>query len=325
MGPASLPARRATLVIAVLLGLPVAASAQPPAVETGVAQPATPGFEILALLTLPLADFEVPADIAAKVRLADGVLWLPPSQRWLLAPRLHDDVLVRLQFKPSADAAVGVLIRGFLDARRTRVQRGYELWLPPPRNGNGRFVVVHMGETRDLDFNERANGSDASWADTWHSLVVEARRDQIDVVLDNKRVFLGEAATPLSGVIGLRVTGGPVEWREAFLRTRTEAEGFPGVPTAGRDGVPVPKLRREVKPRYTHGAMYRRVEGEVWMVCVVRQDGTVGDVRIASSLDPELDEQALIAARQWRFEPARRDGKPIAVVVTISMGFRLEK
>lgn len=312
--------RRATLATAFLLGLPVAAAAQPATPATR----ATPGLETLALLTRPLTDFAIPADIATTVRLADGILSLPPSKEWLVAPRRHGDVTFRGRFKPSADGAVGVLIRGFLDARG-RVQRGYEIWLPPPHRGKGRFVVVHIGEARTLEFDQHRDIDPSSWAGTWHSLVVDARQTRITVALDDAQVFVGEGASPLAGAVGLRVTDGQVEWREALLGTRAEEEGFAGVPTAGRDGVTVPKLRRDVKPRYTRGAMSRGVEGEVWLECIVRQDGTVGEVRIVSSLDPELDEQAVIAARKWRFEPAERDGTPIAVVVTISMSFRLEK
>ena len=45
---------------------------------------------------------------------------------------------------------------------------------------------------------------------------------------------------------------------------------------------------------------------------VVRTDGTPGDVEITKSLDPKygLDEQAIAALRQWRFEPGRKDGTP---------------
>ena len=88
--------------------------------------------------------------------------------------------------------------------------------------------------------------------------------------------------------------------------------------------VTTPKLIRETKPRYSQRAMHEKVEGEVVMECVVKADGTVGDKTIVKSLDPDLDQAALDAAAQWLFEPGTRDGKPVNVLVTITMAFRLK-
>jgi TonB family protein len=60
---------------------------------------------------------------------------------------------------------------------------------------------------------------------------------------------------------------------------------------------------------------------------VVDVDGTVRDVTVVRSLDPTfgLDEEALKAAKQWRFEPATRLGVPVPMVVSIEMSFTLGK
>ncbi len=96
----------------------------------------------------------------------------------------------------------------------------------------------------------------------------------------------------------------------------------------GKDpGVTLPKVTTEVKPKYTPEALQARIEGTVMMTAVVRTDGTPGDIEITESLDTEygLDEQAVAALRQWRFEPGLKDGKPVAVRVTVEMTFRLKK
>jgi protein TonB len=67
-----------------------------------------------------------------------------------------------------------------------------------------------------------------------------------------------------------------------------------------------------------------KVQGEVVIECVVKADGTVGDTKIVKSLHPDLHKAALDAASQWRFEPGRRDGTPVAVLVTISMAFTMK-
>ena len=86
-----------------------------------------------------------------------------------------------------------------------------------------------------------------------------------------------------------------------------------------------PLLVREVKPNYTAGAMRAKVQGAVRLECVVLPDGTVGDARILKSLDRVfgLDDEALKAARQWRFIPAKRRGETVAVLITIEVAFML--
>ena len=84
-------------------------------------------------------------------------------------------------------------------------------------------------------------------------------------------------------------------------------------------------MLREVKPQYTSDAMRAKVQGTVLLECVVRPDGTIGDVQVIRSLDPTfgLDQQAVIAARQWRFAPGTRLGEPVSVLITIELTFTL--
>jgi periplasmic protein TonB len=90
-------------------------------------------------------------------------------------------------------------------------------------------------------------------------------------------------------------------------------------------GVTLPTLLHEVRPNYTSDAMRAKVQGTVLIECVVRPDGSVSDVHIVRSLDPTfgLDQEALKAARQWRFRPGTRMGEPVSVLVTIELTFTL--
>ncbi len=90
-------------------------------------------------------------------------------------------------------------------------------------------------------------------------------------------------------------------------------------------GVTLPTVVSSVKPEYTPEAMRARIEGTVIMMAVVRTDGTPSDIEITRSLDAEygLDKQAVTALSQWRFEPGRKDGKAVAVRVTVEMRFTL--
>lgn len=91
------------------------------------------------------------------------------------------------------------------------------------------------------------------------------------------------------------------------------------------NGVTPPVLMRQVKPSYTREAMNVRMAGAAIVECVVTPDGTVTDVRIVRSLDKRygLDEEALKAARLWRFRPATLHGKPVAVRITIELSFSI--
>ncbi len=95
--------------------------------------------------------------------------------------------------------------------------------------------------------------------------------------------------------------------------------------TPGEDGVTSPVLIKQVKPRYTDGAMQRKVEGVVEYSAVVQSDGTIGDIRVTRSLDEELDQQGIEALRQWEFKPGTKDGKAVDVRVSVELSFTLKK
>jgi TonB family protein len=91
------------------------------------------------------------------------------------------------------------------------------------------------------------------------------------------------------------------------------------------NGVTLPRVLHEERPQYTSDAMRAKVQGTVLLECIVRPDGSVGDVQVIRSLDPTfgLDQQAVSAARQWRFAPGTRLGEPVPVLITIELTFTL--
>lgn len=91
------------------------------------------------------------------------------------------------------------------------------------------------------------------------------------------------------------------------------------------NGVSLPRIIREVKPAYTSDAMRAKIQGAVLLQCTVRPDGSVTDIQVIRSLDPTfgLDQEAMKAARQWRFAPGTRMGQPVSVQITIELTFTL--
>ena len=90
-------------------------------------------------------------------------------------------------------------------------------------------------------------------------------------------------------------------------------------------GITLPRVLQEAKPQYTADAMRAKVQGSVWLECIVMPDGSVGDVRVTKSLDPifGLDQEAIKAAKLWRFSPGMRQGEPVPVIITIELTFTL--
>jgi protein TonB len=76
---------------------------------------------------------------------------------------------------------------------------------------------------------------------------------------------------------------------------------------------------------YTVQAMRARAQGIITVECVVEPNGECGDMRIVSGFTPPfgLDEQALAAARRWRFRPGMRAGEAVPVLVNLEIEFNI--
>jgi len=56
---------------------------------------------------------------------------------------------------------------------------------------------------------------------------------------------------------------------------------------------------------------------------IVTPEGNTRDLKMVKSLDKDLDKQALAAMSTWKFKPATKDGKPVAVHVKAEADFRI--
>lgn len=84
---------------------------------------------------------------------------------------------------------------------------------------------------------------------------------------------------------------------------------------------PVPVYRPE--PEISEQSRVQKRSGIVTLTAIIRNDGRVGDVKITGGYDPEFDAAALKALKQWTFDPARKDGVPVAVKVNIEVAFNI--
>jgi periplasmic protein TonB len=93
------------------------------------------------------------------------------------------------------------------------------------------------------------------------------------------------------------------------------------------NGVTPPQVVSRVNPKYTPAAMKAKIQGSVLLDCVVGVEGDITDVKVSRSLDTQygLDDEAVAAAQQWKFKPGQKDGKPVAVRITLELTFTLRK
>jgi TonB family protein len=85
-----------------------------------------------------------------------------------------------------------------------------------------------------------------------------------------------------------------------------------------------PRAVYDPNPEYSYGASRRGVRGTVTLAFTVGEDGRPRDIAVIRPLQAALDANAVAALGRWRFEPARRGGKAVAVPLTVDFKFDIE-
>lgn len=88
-------------------------------------------------------------------------------------------------------------------------------------------------------------------------------------------------------------------------------------------GVSAPRALDTPDPEYSEEARKAKYQGTCVLWLIVGPDGKPRDVKVARALGMGLDEKAIEAVRNWKFSPAMKDGKPVAVQINVEVNFRL--
>jgi TonB family protein len=88
-------------------------------------------------------------------------------------------------------------------------------------------------------------------------------------------------------------------------------------------GVSAPHATYAPDPSYTDKARKAKKGGSVILELIVTPGGTTRDVSVIKSLSPDLDKQAVSTIRTWKFEPAKKDGQPVAVQIKVEVTFHI--
>ena len=88
-------------------------------------------------------------------------------------------------------------------------------------------------------------------------------------------------------------------------------------------GVSQPTVIFKVEPEYSEEARKAKFQGTVVLFIVVDEHGNPRDLKVIRPLGLGLDQKAIEAVEKWRFNPGKKDGKPVPVQATIEVNFRL--
>lgn len=96
-----------------------------------------------------------------------------------------------------------------------------------------------------------------------------------------------------------------------------------GEQSEGAVTITPPKQLSTEDPEYRRDARRAKVQGRVVLWLVVTKQGTTDAIQIVKPVGAGLDEAAVAAVSEWKFEPATRNGQPVPLHVDVEVNFRL--
>lgn len=93
-------------------------------------------------------------------------------------------------------------------------------------------------------------------------------------------------------------------------------------PNEAKGDLTAPEATQKVDPAYPLELMRRNVQGTVTLYAVIRNDGSVSDVRVLRGVDDQLDQYARAALTHWRFRPATKNGATVDLEAVVMIPFK---
>jgi TonB family protein len=92
-----------------------------------------------------------------------------------------------------------------------------------------------------------------------------------------------------------------------------------------KDGAVLPpRATHTPKPGYSSLALQAKFRGTLVLKIVIDKAGKISRIRLERALGMGLDENAMEEVKRWRFNPATRNGEPVAVEMNIEISFNLD-
>jgi TonB family protein len=92
---------------------------------------------------------------------------------------------------------------------------------------------------------------------------------------------------------------------------------------SGKDVSSKARILEKPEPQYTEAARKNQITGTVVIKAIFSSSGQVTNIIAVSKLPDGLTEKAIAAARQIRFVPATKDGRPVSMYMQLEYNFNL--
>jgi protein TonB len=189
-----------------------------------------------------------------------------------------------------------------------------DLTLPTPRTLMQQYVTPHMPVVPQPPAMRQAPSAQTTRATPGIPIVApETIGDETGVIPQPAEVATAEIDSIIGG---LDSVPGVID-----LPPPTAAPPSGPVPVGGQ--IKPPARTKYVMPEYPEIARANRVEGIVILETIIGTDGKVAEARVLRS-NPLLDQAALAAVRGWEYSPTLLNGKPTAVLMTVTVRFTLK-
>lgn len=131
----------------------------------------------------------------------------------------------------------------------------------------------------------------------------------------------------LAGACGLLLVLFVLQAISTPLLQTNASESEPEEAETSVNGLPIRVVKRtlQTQPNYTEEARLAGVEGTAVVYAEIAKDGSPENLRVLRSLGYGLDQEAIRAVQQWRFEPNLRNGQVIRVATYVPVRFRLDR
>ncbi|HEY3927546.1 MAG TPA: energy transducer TonB [Candidatus Koribacter sp.] len=105
----------------------------------------------------------------------------------------------------------------------------------------------------------------------------------------------------------------------------TGERGFGWVLSKEGGKVTPPRATYDPEPEFPEEAREKKLQGTEVLSLVVDPQGRASAVMVTRSLGHGFDALAVQAVRSWRFDPAKRNGEPVAVLINVEINFHLNQ
>jgi len=152
-------------------------------------------------------------------------------------------------------------------------------------------------------------------------LVTYDKARRIEIHLDQPLNSLEDAQAVLNRVFFLE--GDATEHIKPEFRRADDNTPTTEIYHVGKDGASVPRPTYTPEPEFSEQARHAKYQGTVVLNIVIDKAGKISRIRLERPLGLGLDENAMEGVKRWRFNPATRNGQPVAVEMNIEVSFNL--